>query len=170
MDVLEFVSSLVGSLAWPVAVVVLVWVLRPELKHLAAGGVRRWKAGPVEIEYWDRERSEVRESIRRELPAAVGEGGELAAAGGLVEELAEVVEAAPAAAVLEAFTRIEVELRRIVEAGGVEADGLERMAARQLAHVAFRHGLVTAESVNAVEGLPGYAAIIPTSPMLATQK
>jgi hypothetical protein len=149
---MEFVASLVASLAGPVAVVVLVVVFRPVLAQLAAGGVRRWKAGPagVEVEYWDRETSEVKASIGQQVPA-----GEAPLPGGsLSEELAEVVTVAPSAAVLEAFSRIEAELRRIITgAGVVPEEQLSRMSARQLSLLGLEHDLITPESANAIEGL-----------------
>lgn len=150
---MEFVASLVALLAWPLAVVVLVVVFRPVLAQLAAGGVRRWKAGPagVEVEYWDRETSEVKASIGQQVPA----GEDLAPVGGsLSEELAEVITVVPSAAVLEAFSRIEAELRRIIAAAGVvPEEQLSRMSARQLSLLGLEHDLITPESANAIEGL-----------------
>jgi len=55
----EFVTSLVGSLAWPASVAFVVWVFREQISTLFAGPVKRWKAGPVEMEYWAQEAAEV---------------------------------------------------------------------------------------------------------------
>lgn len=155
MGWMEFVASVIGSLAWPFAVVALVVALRPTIAQLASGGVRRWKAGPagVEVEYWDRETSEVRASIRQQLPE-----GEMSppsvSGGGLAEELADVITAAPSAAVVEAFGRIEAELRRLIADAGVTPElDPQRWAARQLTHIALEHDLITPESANGIEGL-----------------
>ncbi len=151
---MEFVASLVGSLAWPVAVVVLLVVFRPVLAELAAGGVKRWKAGPsgVEVEYWDRETTEVKATIREQL--ADGERPPALAGGPLSEELADVIATSPSAAVVEAFSRIEIELRRIVDGASVATDNeVARMSARLLSLVALDHDLITAESASGIEGL-----------------
>jgi uncharacterized phage-associated protein len=47
----EFVASLVSSLAWPLSLATIAWLLRRQLAALLDGPVKRWKAGPVEIEY-----------------------------------------------------------------------------------------------------------------------
>lgn len=154
MDWMEFVASLVGSLAWPVAVVALLIVFRPVLSELASGGVKRWKAGPsgVEVEYWDRETTEVKAAIREQL--AEGERPAALTDGSLSEELAAVIAASPSAAVVEAFSRIEIELRRIVVNAAVASDDeVARMSARRLSLLALDHDLITAESANGIEGL-----------------
>src|SRR5438105_2158897 len=49
----QFAASVISSLAWPVAVVVLAIVFRAPLRRLVSGDVRRWKAGPsgLEVEF-----------------------------------------------------------------------------------------------------------------------
>ena len=150
---MEFVASLVGSLAWPIAVVVLVIVFRPVLSQLASGGVRRWKAGPagVEVEYWDHEKLEVTEAIRKQVPAGAKIPA-LPAGESTIDDLTEIAQSTPRAAVVEAFIRIESELTQILKGAGLLADA-RPMGARQLALMALDHDLITAESANAIEGL-----------------
>ena len=151
MSILEFVAAVIGAVAWPAAALALALILRPGLKHLAAGGVRRWKAGPVEIEYWDQEKAEVRESIQRSLPVG-GEKDQVRLSGGLVDDLSDVAQSAPSAAVLEAFVRIEQELRRIASDAGLDL-GTRPMSARQLARPLLEASLIRPESASAIEGL-----------------
>lgn len=150
MDGMEFVASLVRSLAWPTAVVVIAVLFRSSIRSTLDGQIKRWKAGPagVEIEYWEQTAA----VARRQLPADADEQAEQTLGGGLAGELGPVAAAAPGAAVMEAFSRVERELRRIT-AGVEPAEQLERMGARQLAVVAQRHGRISPESLNAIDGL-----------------
>lgn len=53
MDGWQFAASVIGSLAGPVAIVVLAVVFRAPLRRMVSGDVRRWKAGPsgLEVEF-----------------------------------------------------------------------------------------------------------------------
>jgi hypothetical protein len=57
---LAFIASLVHSLAWPAAIAVAVIVLRRPIGVALGRGVRRLRAGPVEVEF-DQELAEVRQ-------------------------------------------------------------------------------------------------------------
>ncbi len=91
---------------------------------------------------------------RAGLPrSAVGQAAGVAppsAPGDLGEDLA--VLASPAAAIMEAYARIEAELRRMLEGRGLSEIEMKTGAAR-LAHVAARMGLIPDETVRAVEGI-----------------
>ena len=50
MDQLTFISNLVEFLAWPIASVLLVFLLRGEIKRLLPY-IKRLKAGPLEAEF-----------------------------------------------------------------------------------------------------------------------
>lgn len=77
MSGFQLVASLVGSLAWPVAVVVAVWVLR---RPLAAtmGRAKRVEAAGVAVELAEVEQA--RESVEEELAQASAEGASFGAA------------------------------------------------------------------------------------------
>ena len=49
----QFAASVIGSLAWPAAVVGLAVLFRVAIRRLLSGDVKRWKAGPsgLEIEF-----------------------------------------------------------------------------------------------------------------------
>jgi hypothetical protein len=141
----QFISSLVHSLAWPGAVLVLAFAFRRQFtKLLDSDRLRRLRAGPVDLVF-DRQLAKVEESVARELPTE-GEQPQL-----LVTELGETAAVAPATAVLEATDRLERELATVIrEAGeGVIADrGLVALA-RQ----ALDLDLITPETANAVKGI-----------------
>lgn len=147
MDWREFIASLIGSLAWPGAVVVLVLLLRKQIQELMRGPMSRLAVGPFEVE-WDR----TVEATKRELPPAPVErdGGEVLPQGGIVADLWPLTEVAPAGAVVEGFNRVESALVRRL--GGV-MEKVPRSSARQLARLAEKHDLITDETVRAVDGL-----------------
>jgi len=134
----QFIASLVDSLAWPVALVLVAVVSRDQLRGLLTGQLRRLKAGPIEAEF-DRLISHV----RTEVPPvqAVPE----------VVSVSDVAGTSPRAAILKAHERIEALLGDALEQAGEHVDDADSAAA--LARRAGARGLITPQSVNAVEGL-----------------
>ncbi|MGH9226848.1 MAG: hypothetical protein ACRD2W_24375 [Acidimicrobiales bacterium] len=153
MSWLEFVASVVGSLAWPVTLAVVVVVLRAPLVGALSAPVKRWKAGPsgVEVEYWEQALSAARAELEQGdgLPSSATPPREIRDHDSLREELERLAEVSPSAAVVESFGRIEAELRSML-AG---EDAADRLGANALARLARRRGLITGETLNAIEGL-----------------
>jgi len=149
---MQFTSSIIGSIAWPLAAVVLALTFRASIRKLLLGPVKRVKAGPVEMEYWDRATSSARQELRR---AREGENGPLSAqispTHALQRELRELAKADPAAAVLEGYERIERELREVLRRRRIHFESA--MSAPELAELARQHGVIKQEAANAVEGL-----------------
>ena len=144
---MEFMASLVRSLAWPTAVAVVVVVLRRSIGDALRRGVRRLKAGPVEVEF-DEELAEVRDDLARSPELATVDTRPAPA--GLGDELGRLVDLSPRTAVMEAFARIEASLRdRLAEAGVATPD----RGGPALARLACQHRLISEESVRAVEGM-----------------
>lgn len=144
----EFVASLVSSLAWPVSAATVVWLMRRQLAALLDGPIKRWKAGPVEVEYWTRETAEVADSV----------GVLDAVTAGRTEEpddelarLAELAEKTPVLAVLEGYRLVEREVRRIGQEGSI--DGADKAPLSKLLATEVEAGLVPQETLNAVRGL-----------------
>ena len=117
---LAFVASLVHSLAWPIGVVVVVIVLRQPIGAAFSRGVRRLRAGPVEVEF-DQELAGVREELSRSPELAAAEPQ--VPSPSLAEELARLAEVSPRSAVLEAFARIEARLSALLDSADVESTG-----------------------------------------------
>lgn len=141
MDTLEFIASLVRSLAWPLAATILVVILRKPLASILAGRSGRLKAGPLEME-WDRLLEATEASIER-TPAMKS----------LPSESNEIAELAPVGAVLQAYSEIERALRQRLESVGVKQEEIQRSGGRQLARVAADHGVVSPETLNSIEGM-----------------
>lgn len=144
---MSFVASLVQSAVWPVAVVVLVILMRKPLGEALSHRLRRLKAGPVEAEF-DREAIEVREEVRRIPEVAAAEPRQEPVS--LAEELVPLADISPRAAVLEAFARIEKRLEDLLETAGIPHPQRSGLA---LARLASSHNLISSETRAAVEGL-----------------
>jgi hypothetical protein len=142
----QFIASLVSSLAWPVAVVIIVLLFREQLGKLLDAPLRSLKAGPsgVELEF-DRTISEVAAQVEP-LPQ-LEPPRESATA-----DLADVAALSPTTAVLDGFARVEEKLRaRLRDAGDQRAD--EKRGAVALARYANQKQLISPETVEAIRGL-----------------
>lgn len=148
MNWMSFVSSLVQSLAWPAGTVGVVLLLRQPIGELLSHGIRRLKAGPVEVEF-DREATEVRQEVRR-IPEVAAAEPRLAPVS-LTDELTSLAEVSPRSAVLEGFARIEERLYKLVDGAGVEKAG--GVHGNALAKLAFDQALISEETRSAVQGL-----------------
>ena len=164
MNWLEFISSLVGSLAWPVLAFLIVIILRqPLAKMLTQRPVKVVEAGPtgVRIEYVDEKLEEAQSELveaRAEKRDADGQKAELSgdadqAPDDFMVEMEQLAAVAPSAAILESFARLEMVLRN-----GLEEQYLKEVApqrrfasARQLARFAVKRGLITESEAAAFD-------------------
>lgn len=144
MDWREFIASLVDSLAWPVAVTVVAALFRRQIAGLLEGPVKRWKAGPVEVEFWERTAVEVAQSVTIAAPRSDEDDPEIA-------RLMALADTAPNAAILESFILIERELHELANTHGVT---LPRNApAATVANQVADFGFITEQTATAVRGL-----------------
>jgi hypothetical protein len=108
----------------------------------AAGG--RVKAGPFELE-WKRSVSIVETDLG--LPPSISEGK----IGGAAGKLDELAEESPAAAIVEAYGRIEQALQALLSDQEQELDS--RWGVLSLARMALEQGQISSETMKAIEGL-----------------
>jgi len=148
VGVLGFVASLVQSLAWPAGVVAAVVFLRKPIGAVLGQGVRRLKAGPVEVEF-DQLQAEVREELARSPELA--EAKVPTPVGSLTEVLSRLAEVSPGMAVVTAYRHIEDRLNEMLDAADVRPR--DWMGGRRLAKIASEHGLLSEEARAAIEGL-----------------
>lgn len=142
-------ASLVGSIAWPASIAVTVLVLRRQIAALVEGPVKRWKAGPVEVEYWEAKVAAVEHAIVRAEPARSGVGSiELDAD---IERAVGLADQVPVVAVGNAFALVERRLREIAAQGGEQPPSA--MPTLALANALNQRGLITTESESAIRGL-----------------
>lgn len=143
MNVLEFISSLIASLAWPIAILIVIWVLKGPISKLFSSDVRRVKAGPsgVELEFWERQTDAIRESLDEGAGQAVEHETETS------WEEVRFAQAAPAGAIIEAYGRVEETLVWMVGVGSQPTSG------RRLAETAFKEGLIDRRQLEAIRSL-----------------
>lgn len=129
MDGLQFTSSIIGSLAWPAAVVWLAYLLRSPLAKLIPR-VRSLKYGDFHVDI-----GEQIEAAKEQVDAE----NEAAAAPPLPEpplSFKSLAEADPRAAILSAWLPVEGELNELVNTSG--GDGSRRPMALQIEDLGHR--------------------------------
>lgn len=145
MNGLEFVASLVHSLAWPMSVAFVAWLLRKQLAVLLDAPLKKLKVGPVEAE-WVRTAREVAESI-----PVVAKGRAESSSDKTVQKLLELAESAPGAAIVESFKLLEAKVREL--ASGVGIEDADRQPVVRLAGEVASQGGMTPESAHAIKGM-----------------
>ncbi len=142
MDIKQFIASLVGSLAWPAAVVCIAVVFRDQLKTLLTDRLRHIEAGPIKADF-DRAASKVE--------ATLGEAGIPVPAHAEAPDLTSLASQVPEMVIAEAFGLVEQELRGALEATGDAPP--DDAGAAQLMQLAADRGLINRLTVNAIEGV-----------------
>jgi hypothetical protein len=110
MDWKQFLASVIGALAWPVATVTIVWVFKEQLRNII-GQIRRFGAGPVSVEL-----SEKLEQATAAGAAVQSEQGIDAPDPSLDPTIAELVKSAPDVALVQSFRQLEQLLLKIRDA------------------------------------------------------
>jgi hypothetical protein len=113
VDLLTFISKLAEALAWPVVVLILVSLLRKEVSSLFTI-VKKVKAGPMEAEF-EREINELKSVAEAELPDMERQ----APAAPSQNELEQLAQINPRAAIIEAWRRLELAARRSLAQVGI---------------------------------------------------
>ncbi len=144
--------SLVQALAWPVVILVLVLMFRSQVKGWLSAPMQRFKAGPVEVEF----ALKLAESETVIPPVPVHRARREREMREALKQLAEVE---PGSAVLAAHERIYQRLREMV---GPDANvsGPLPGTALAVARVAAARGLITQETVEAIEELTGLRNLV----------
>jgi hypothetical protein len=178
MNTYQLVASLVGSLAWPVAALVILFFLRRPLAVMLKGGrLKIVKAGPsgVELEYFDEKIEEARRELSRTSdltsptppapgprPGSMNElklraNAELLAMqidADFLVEMHQLIELKPAAAVISSFKRLTDLLRVIIKIKDPEsAKENSYISAMELARRALTLGVITQPEMSAIEEL-----------------
>lgn len=112
MSVLEFIVRLIEAVAWPVAAAIIVFAFKGEIQKMLSL-MRRFKAGPVEAEF-EREVLEVKKEASESLTF---EPNEVAIQDPESTRLIELARVSPRAAILEAWLKLEIVMRRAVVQG-----------------------------------------------------
>ncbi|MGH3851643.1 MAG: hypothetical protein ACRDRT_18455, partial [Pseudonocardiaceae bacterium] len=105
---MEFIASLVRSLAWPTAVVIVVVVFRKQVALLLSDRLQHFKAGPIEMEFVER-----MAVIQADIHIPLG-NDQIPLPEGPSAELLGIAHISPAAAVLQGHTLVENRLRALL--------------------------------------------------------
>jgi len=148
---LEFIASLAGALAWPAAALAIAILFRDQLRRLldVSGPIRRLKVpGGLEA-FYDETASETKEAATAALKAAgmAEQPSPLL----MLDDLESVAKASPRGAVVDASSRIEKRLLKLLRDNEVEIG--ENRSMGTLASVAFKRGLIGESTFQAVLGL-----------------
>ena len=165
MDLLTFISTLIDSLAWPLAAVTLGLVFRRQVTLLLPF-VRRVKAGPLEAEF-EREVRELRttaDSAASQNPASkpAWQDG--------VEQLAQVN---PRSAIMEAWRQTEATLVRAIQSHDSSLSERDLRSTREVLRILGEHGMATPEEaamLNQMRFLRNQAAHVDASSQVTTQQ
>jgi hypothetical protein len=139
MDTLTFLSNLIDSFAWPVFTIVIIIILRTEIRSLLPF-IKKIKAGPVEAEF-DREVRELRSETETELPGMDSYLPDIKQ-----QNLFQLAQINPRSAIIEAWQGIEFTASKVVEKLGLRQSSKETT----LSSSAIR-ALVKSESLNKSE-------------------
>lgn len=107
-DWLDFFASIIDSLAWPAATVVLVYILRRELRGLMAT-LRRFRYRDLEMEFGEQVRELREDAEQADLPPPVED-----------ERLLRVAEVSPRALVLESYFLVSEEAAAAARRAGLD--------------------------------------------------
>jgi len=155
MDTLTFVAKVIDALAWPVATVVLVALLRREIKALLPF-VKRLKAGPLEAEF-ERELQELRTVVESQVAPPPAEK-QLSPQ---EQKLLQLADINPRSAILEAWQGVEASARRLVYERGLYVAGPESRPLFDVYRAVSKSGLVPVEDMvlfNELRSLRNQAA------------
>jgi hypothetical protein len=137
----QFIASIVHSLAWPAAVIVLALLFRRQLSRLLARPINRLRAGPLEFEF---------DRLLATVEAEVEPGTRPPAGDSVALELADVAKQAPLAAIMDSFARVEAALRELLVKAGVDVSRLTVVA---MTREALARKLISPETTSAIEGI-----------------
>ncbi len=141
MDTLTFITKLVEALAWPVATLALVLLLRKQIVDLLPY-VKKLKAGPVEAEF-EREVKELKATAEAQpqlLPPPEGLTPER-------QMLLQLVQVNPRSAVLEAWRGVEESSIRVIQNQAIYVPEREASSPLAIIRALNRESLLTNDEV-----------------------
>lgn len=141
---LSFVASLVGSLAWPVAVVTLILLLRHALTQILAAVTRfKWRDFEIEV-------NRVVAQANAEIAGKPAPGpGQVPAPPGSLTYLQTLAGVSPRAAVLEGWLPPEIAAGRLAEKFGFAKPGVA-LQMSELIDGLNRKGIITDDEAKAL--------------------
>jgi hypothetical protein len=139
MNIFQFVSELIGSLVWPIIVIILVVLLRKEIRELLAS-ITRLKYKDLEMDFQHLAESAKKLPPSPPLSASIPTGQTSYIS--LEDQILGIVEQAPSAAILLAWASIETAMSSAVSRMAISPDSpLSRSAYHDLVQLKDWAGL-----------------------------
>ncbi len=142
MDTKQLIASLFSSLAWPAAVVGIVFLFRAQLRTLLTDRLRHIEAGPLKADF---------DQLGSKVEATLSKAGISVPDHAESDDLADLAKHAPGMVIAEAFALVEQELRSALDSTGEPPP--EDSDAAEVAHLALERGLISPLTINAIEGI-----------------
>ena len=150
MSVLDFIASLISSMAWPLFALGIAFLFRHQIRKLlaVAGPLRRLK-GPGGLEAFDDTVAVETKQSATEALELVGVSGQTSLT--LLEDLDAVAQVSARGAVVDAATRVESRLLAMLQEKEVEIGPNRSLGT--IASVAYKKGIMGEATFQAVLGL-----------------
>ncbi|MDX2367735.1 MAG: hypothetical protein QNK36_04935 [Colwellia sp.] len=117
MDGLTFTSNMISTLAWPITVIILFFILRSELPNIAKS-IKKFKYKDVELEF-----GAAVKAVAKEAKGSLPPSKSNVIAGKTTEDiktrLDAVAELAPRAAILESWIQVEAAAADVIQKKGL---------------------------------------------------
>jgi len=168
----SFIASLVGSLAWPAVIIVILVIFHRQFGTMLERLARvRLGGGGTEADLdWNQTESVIRQSLASAPPAAPSRGGAPGAAPGGAGAAGGVARS-PQALVEDRWRALADQLRNVARpAGSVSEAQLAGADFDELMDVALRAGLLDAATVRSLDGLRHLRNLARTSPALTPRQ
>ena len=117
MDWLTFFSNAISTLAWPVTLIILFFIIRKELPKIA-GSLRKVKYKDVELEFGAAIKA-VAEDVKDSVPLTQSKDIAGKSTNEIKSRLDAVAEIAPRAAILEAWIQVEAAAADVINKKGL---------------------------------------------------
>ncbi|WP_156359710.1 hypothetical protein [Sphingomonas sp. Leaf28] len=155
MDWMTFVSSLVGSIAWPIAAFAIAFLFRAQIRKLV-DRLKKLSLGDNSLDFGER-LDEAEAEATTALPAAAPEPAGI----GLPDaRTAQLIALSPAAAVVDAWRSIETEVKKralplLPQYATAAVSNHGQLAFRAAAKMLFQAGQITASTYSLLSDLNG---------------
>lgn len=173
MSASSFIASLVGSLAWPAVIIVILVIFHRQFGTMLERLARvRLGGGGTEADLdWNQTESVIRQSLASAPPAAPSRGGAAPGAAPGAAGASGGVARSPQALVEDRWRALADQLRNVARpAGSVSEAQLAGADFDQLMDVALRAGLLDAGTVRSLDGLRHLRNLARTSPALTPRQ
>jgi len=141
MDWLTFIAKILEFTTWPVVAIVLVVLLRSEIKRLVPL-LKKLKAGPLEAEF-EREVRELRATAEAQVPPAPPES-----VSPEKQKLFQLVQINPRSAILEAWQGVEAATLRVLDHKGIFVQVREASSPLAVIRALSRENLLGSDEIS----------------------